>query len=75
MGGPVSPPAGTPDAMVNRLNAEFVKALKSSDVRDKWRAMDFETLPSTPEEFSRFMMADFKRWGEAVRISGFKATE
>jgi len=71
----VSSPAGTPDAMVNRLNAEFVKALKSSDVRDKWRAMDFETLPSTPEEFSRFMMADFKRWGEAVRISGFKATE
>jgi tripartite-type tricarboxylate transporter receptor subunit TctC len=71
----IAAPAGTPDPIIARLNTEFVKALKSQEIRDKWRAMDFETLPSTPEEFTRFAQADSKRWAEAVKISGFKATE
>lgn len=68
-------PAGTPDAVIAKLNAEFVKALRSAEIRDKWRAMDFETLPSTPEEFRAFARADSKRWAEAVKLSGFKASE
>ena len=71
----VSAPASTPDAVVAQVNREIVRALKSAEVRDKWRTMDFETLPSTPEEFSRFMQADLRRWGEAVRLSGFKAAD
>lgn len=68
-------PAATPDAVVTKLNSEFVKALRSQEIRDKWRAIDFEPLPSTPEEFARFAQADSKRWAEAVRLSGFKANE
>jgi tripartite-type tricarboxylate transporter receptor subunit TctC len=68
-------PAGTPDPVIARLNAEFVKALRSQEIRDKWRAMDFEPLPSTPDEFTRFAQADSKRWAEAVKLSGFKASE
>jgi tripartite-type tricarboxylate transporter receptor subunit TctC len=68
-------PAGTPDAAIGKLNEAFVKALKSDTVREQWRAMDFEPLPSTPEEFTRFMQAESKRWAEAVKISGFKANE
>ncbi len=71
----VGAPAGTPDTIIGRLNAEFIKALKSTEIRDKWRAMDFEPLPSTPDEFARYAQADSKRWAEAVKISGFKATE
>ncbi len=71
----ISAPAGTPDAVVSRLNAEFVKALGNAEVKEKWRAWDFETLPSTPDELNRFMQADSRRWAEAVRISGFKAAE
>lgn len=71
----ISAPAGTPDAVVSRLNAEFVKALNNAEVKEKWRAWDFETLPSTPDELNRFMQADSRRWAEAVRISGFKAAE
>ncbi len=71
----IGAPSGTPDAIIARLNTEFVKALKSQEIKDKWRVMDFETLPSTPEEFSRFAAADSKRWAEAVKISGFKASE
>ncbi|MBC7379228.1 MAG: tripartite tricarboxylate transporter substrate binding protein [Burkholderiaceae bacterium] len=71
----IAAPAGTPDAVIARLNTEFVKALKSQEIKDKWKVMDFEPLPSTPEEFSKFAAADSKRWAEAVKISGFKASE
>jgi tripartite-type tricarboxylate transporter receptor subunit TctC len=71
----VMAPAGAPDAAVARLNAEFIKALNSQVIKDKWRAMDFEPLPSTPDEFTQFARLDSKRWAEAVRISGFKASE
>ena len=68
-------PAGTPDAVVAKLNAELVKALNSQTIRDQWKAMDFEPLPSTPEEFTRFAQAESRRWAEAVKLSGFKAQE
>ena len=68
-------PAGTPDAVIGKLNTEFVKILRSAEIKEKWKAFDFEPLPSTPQEFNRFWQADSKRWAEAVKISGFKATE
>ncbi|MGO4390386.1 Bug family tripartite tricarboxylate transporter substrate binding protein [Variovorax sp. M-6] len=71
----IAAPAGTPDAVIARLNGEFVKILRSAELKEKWKTMDFETLPSTPQEFTRFAQADSKRWAEAVRISGFKASE
>ncbi len=71
----ISAPAATPDAVVSRLNAEFVKALQSADIQQKWRAIDFEPLPMTPKQYHDYVQADSKRWAEAVKISGFKATE
>ena len=71
----IAAPTAVPDALIARLNSEFRKALGSADIKDKWRAMDFETLGSTPEEFTRFAQADSRRWAEAVKISGFRATE
>lgn len=68
-------PAGTPDAAINRLNAEFVKALNSPTIKEQWRAMDFEPLPSSPEELGRFVQQESRRWAEAVKLSGFKAAE
>jgi tripartite-type tricarboxylate transporter receptor subunit TctC len=67
--------AGTPDAAVARLNTELVKALNSPAIREQWKAMDFEPLPSTPEELTRFVQGESRRWAEAVRLSGFKASE
>ena len=71
----IAAPAGTPDAIIARLNAEFVKALRSTEIRDKWTPVGFEPMPSTPEEMTRFAQAESKRWAEAVKISGFKAAE
>lgn len=71
----IAAPAGTPDAVVQKLNAEINKAMLAPEVREKWRAMDFEALAMTPAELQRFIAADAKRWAEAVKISGFKASE
>ncbi len=71
----LSAPAGTPDAVVQRIQQEFAQVLKSEVIIEKWRAMDFEPLPFTTAEYRSFVRADAKRWSEAVRISGFKASE
>lgn len=71
----IAAPAGTSDAVIAKLNGEFVKILRSAELKEKWKTMDFESLPSTPQEFTRFAQADSKRWAEVVRISGFKASE
>ncbi len=68
-------PAGTPDALIQKLNAELTRALRSDEVRDRFRAMDFVPLPSSPEEFTNYMRRDSRRWQEAVRLSGFKSAE
>jgi tripartite-type tricarboxylate transporter receptor subunit TctC len=71
----IAAPAGTPDAIIARLNAEFTRALRSTEIRDKWTPVGFEPMPSTPDEMARFSQAESRRWAEAVKISGFKATE
>lgn len=71
----LSAPAGTPDAIVNKLNAEFNKVLREPAIRAKWREVDGEPMPMTPDEFVQLIHKDSKRWAEAVRISGFKASE
>lgn len=71
----LSAPAGTPDAVVAKLNAEFVKALRSDEIRRQWQAIDFEPMPMSPEAYRTLILAESRRWAEAVRISGFKATE
>jgi tripartite-type tricarboxylate transporter receptor subunit TctC len=68
-------PAATPDAVVARLNEEFVKALRTEEIREKWKQVDFTPLPTTPQEVSRFVQAESARWAEAVKISGFKVQD
>jgi len=71
----LSAPANTPDAVISKLQAEFAKVLRSQVIVDKWREIDFEPLPFTSTEFQNFARKDAKRWQEAVKISGFKASE
>ncbi len=68
-------PINTPDAVVARLNAEFTRILAAKEIKDKWFPRDFEPQPSTSQEFKALYQTDSMRWAEAVRISGFKATD
>lgn len=67
-------PKGTPRAIVNRLNAEIVKALNMPDVRDKLEGqLAMEIVASTPEELTAHMAREIPRWAELVRKSGASA--
>src|SRR5437868_2463981 len=55
-------PAGTPPAVVERLNAEIVKALKSPDVRERLALQGAEPLGSTPQEYGAYVKKELARW-------------
>jgi tripartite-type tricarboxylate transporter receptor subunit TctC len=64
-------PGKTPPAMVDKLNAALVEALKDPTVRDKLENLDIEVATDTPEAFARIVKADYQRWGEVIRATGF----
>jgi tripartite-type tricarboxylate transporter receptor subunit TctC len=66
-------PAGTPKAVVNRLNAELVKIMHSPELKERLAATGTEPLTSTPEEFAGYIKREIAKWGEVIRKSGAKA--
>ena len=68
----VMAPARTPRPIVNQLNAEFVKALKAPDTREKLSALGFEIEGSTPEQFGAYIKSEIKKWAKVVKASGAK---
>jgi tripartite-type tricarboxylate transporter receptor subunit TctC len=68
----VHAPAKTPKPIVNRLNAELVKALKMSDVKERLNALGFELVGSTPEYYASYIKSEIKKWEKVVKASGAK---
>jgi tripartite-type tricarboxylate transporter receptor subunit TctC len=67
-------PKGTPKPIVQRLNAEIVKALKQPDVQAKLSGqLAMEIVGSTPEELRDHMAREIPRWAELVKKSGATA--
>jgi tripartite-type tricarboxylate transporter receptor subunit TctC len=65
-------PAGTPKAIVDRLNAEIVKIVTRSDVKKAWNEQGAEPMSMTPAEFEKYLEADIAKWAKIVKISGAK---
>lgn len=66
-------PAGTPPEIINRLNAEFTKIVKSPETRKQLAGRGVEPVTSTPEEANQFIKSETERWGKVVRESGARA--
>jgi tripartite-type tricarboxylate transporter receptor subunit TctC len=66
-------PAGTPAAIVQRLNAEIGKALADPDVRAKMREQGAIPGSGTPEQVGSFVRSEYERYQEIVRTAGIKA--
>jgi tripartite-type tricarboxylate transporter receptor subunit TctC len=64
-------PAGTPHPVVERLNAEFNRALPKA--RDKLAAQGLDIAGGTPQEFARVIGADFEKWSRVVKAANIKA--
>jgi tripartite-type tricarboxylate transporter receptor subunit TctC len=65
-------PAGTPTAIITRLNSEVSKALESPEVRDRLLAQGAEPMPGSPQAFANFMRDEMTKWAPVVKQAGVK---
>ena len=65
-------PAGTPPAIIERLNAEVVRTMRLPDVRERLAAQGADPLTSTPEATAAYVKSELAKWSEVVRASGMK---
>jgi len=66
-------PANTPREMVDRLHAEFTRALAAPDVREKVLSLGAEPVGSTPAEFAAYIRAEAEKYARVIKASGAKA--
>ena len=63
-------PARTPAPIVNKLNAEFRKALADPGVAEKLSAQTLDPMPMSPEEFAKRLKSDYDKYGKLIREAG-----
>ncbi len=65
-------PAGTPAAIIARLNAESDKALHMADVREKIAQAGSDPIGGTPDDLAKFLAGDIAKWVRVTREAGIK---
>jgi len=63
-------PAGMPQAVVKRLNAEAAKGAGSNAFRGRMEPLGFEVITSTPERMAQMLAADSARWAAVIKSAG-----
>jgi len=66
-------PAGTPGAIIAKLNTEIIKAVRAADVQATLATEGAEAVGSSPEEFAAYIRAEIPRWTAAVKTAGLYA--
>ena len=66
-------PAGTPAAIVQRLNAEINKALQAADFRERLAANGAEPVGGTPEQFTQVIERETVKYAAVIKRAGIKA--
>ncbi len=66
-------PAGTPREVLDRLQAEFTRALSIPEVRDRMLSLGAEPVGNRPEEFAAYIRAESDKYARVIRASGAKA--
>ncbi len=66
-------PAGTPPAIVQKLNESVNQALQQADFRDKLDTLAFESVGGTPQQFADYLKVEIAKWGKVVRAGNIKA--
>ncbi len=63
-------PAGTPPAIINKMNADIVRAMQAPEVRERITGFGYDIIGSTPEQFSTHLRSEVERWSKVVKASG-----
>jgi tripartite-type tricarboxylate transporter receptor subunit TctC len=66
-------PAGTPRAIVSRLNGELTEIMQAPDMRDKMIAQGAEPMTNTPEQFAAYIRSEIGKWATVVKQAGIAA--
>jgi tripartite-type tricarboxylate transporter receptor subunit TctC len=66
-------PAGTPREIVDRLNAEIVKAASIPDVRSRLVEQGYDVEPTSPAGLAESIRTGLARMGKVIREAGVKA--
>jgi tripartite-type tricarboxylate transporter receptor subunit TctC len=65
-------PAGTPQAIVQAINAEMIKALQSKEVKEKLAAEGAEPVGSSSQEFANLIKGDYQKWAGVAKRAGIE---
>lgn len=65
-------PAGTPPAVIAKLNAEMVDALNDPELRKRLHTLGAEPAGSSPDELARMVRSEYEKWGRVVREAGIR---
>lgn len=68
-------PAGTPQAVISRLNSEINRGLGLKDVKDKLGGVGAEAVGTSPEELSKFVRAESDKFAQLIKVSGAKGSD
>ena len=63
-------PAGTPPAIVDKLNAAMQKALNTTEMQEQLARGGSKALPMTPQQFAAYIKEDTERWAPVIKASG-----
>jgi tripartite-type tricarboxylate transporter receptor subunit TctC len=66
-------PAGTPDAIVKKLNAEAVRIMALPDVKQRMGDLGADIIASSPQEFSALIKSEVTRWNKVIKDAGIPA--
>ena len=65
-------PTGTAREMIQRLNMETNKVLKSPEMKERFVAQGTEPLGGAPEDFDAFIRAEAAKWAKVIKVAGTK---
>ena len=65
-------PAGTPKAVVDKINTDLRRALASPDVKEKLQNLGNDTIDMSPEAFAKFVRDEADTYGRVIRAAGIK---
>ena len=66
-------PAGTPKAVVDRLNAEVLRVFRLPEVGERLKTLGLEPVLSSPEELAAYQSSEIAKWTKVVKESGARA--
>ena len=66
-------PAGTPAAIINRLNQEIVRVLQRPDVKEKFFNAGSEVIGSSPQQFAATIKSEMAKWGKVIKDANIGA--